>query len=71
MVGNGYEAPEAATRLPNNWAAAIDAFAASTEMNLYLGERFVQHFSTVKRVEMANFMAEVTSADYDWYLRSA
>ncbi|MCX7677544.1 MAG: glutamine synthetase family protein [Alteraurantiacibacter sp.] len=71
VVGNGYEHPEAATRLPTNWAAAIDAFEASAEMNLYLGERFVRNYACVKRVEMANFMAQVTQADYDWYLRNA
>jgi glutamine synthetase len=71
VVGNGYESPEAAVKLPNNWAAAIDAFEASAELNALLGERFVKNYACVKRVEMANFMAEVTELDYAWYLRSA
>ena len=71
VVGNGYEHETAETRLPNNWAAAIDTFAASPEMQQYLGERFVRHYTTVKQVEMANFMGQVTQLDYDWYLRSA
>jgi glutamine synthetase len=40
-------------------------------MKQYLGERFVKHYSTVKGVEMARFMAEVTELDYAWYLRNA
>jgi glutamine synthetase len=71
VVGNGYESPEAAVRLPNNWAAAIDALEASAELNEYLGARFVKNYACVKRVEMANFMAQVTELDYAWYLRSA
>jgi len=71
VVGNGYESPEAVVKLPNNWAAAIDAFEASAELNAYLGARFVKNYACVKRVEMANFMAEVTELDYAWYLRSA
>ncbi|MXO71083.1 glutamine synthetase family protein [Alteraurantiacibacter buctensis] len=71
VVGNGYESPEAAVKLPNNWAAAIDAFEASPHMNALLGERFVTNYACVKRVEMANFLGTVTELDYAWYLRSA
>jgi glutamine synthetase len=71
VIGNGYESPEASVKLPNNWAAAIDAFEASAELNALLGERFVKNYACVKRVELANFMAEVTELDYAWYLRSA
>jgi glutamine synthetase len=71
VVGNGYESPEAATKLPNNWAAAIDALEASPELNEYLGARFVTNYACVKRVEMAQFMSQVTELDYAWYLRSA
>ena len=71
VVGNGYEAEGADIRLPNHWAAAIEAFETSSLMKQYLGERFVKHYSTVKGVEMARFMAEVTELDYTWYLRNA
>lgn len=71
VVGNGYEAEGADIRLPNNWAAAIEAFETSPLMKQYLGERFVKHYATVKGVEMARFMAEVTELDYTWYLRNA
>ena len=71
VEGNGYEHPDAQVKLPNNWATAIDAFEASPLMNAALGERFVKNYAIVKRVEMANFMAEVTELDYTWYLRNA
>ncbi|MFM5950941.1 MAG: glutamine synthetase family protein [Novosphingobium sp.] len=71
VVGNGYEAEGDDIRLPNHWAAAIEAFEKSELMKQYLGERFVKHYTTVKGVEMARFMAEVTELDYTWYLRNA
>lgn len=71
VVGNGYEAAGADTRLPNHWATAIDVLQNSTLMREMLGDRFVTHYCTVKGVEMANFMGEVTALDYDWYLRNA
>ena len=70
VVGNGY-AVETEARLPNHWAAAIEAFKTSALMRDYLGARFVEMYACVKEVEMARFMAEVTELDLDWYLRSA
>lgn len=71
VVGNGYEAAASATRLPNHWAAAIEAFETSEPMKRYLGERFVTNYAIVKGLEMARFMAEVTELDFAWYLRNA
>lgn len=72
VVGNGYEdEASAGVKLPNNWFAANDAFEASPLMNDYLGGRFVKYYTIVKRTEMARFYGEVTSLDYDWYLRNA
>lgn len=71
VVGNGYEADGADTRLPNHWAAAIEALENSDLMKRYLGERFVKNYTIVKGVEMARFMAEVTELDFTWYLRNA
>ncbi|PKB19394.1 glutamate--putrescine ligase [Novosphingobium kunmingense] len=71
VVGNGYEAEEAKTRLPNHWGSAIEAFEKSDLMKRYLGERFVSNYAVVKGVEMARFMAEVTELDFTWYLRNA
>ena len=71
IVGNGYEQAPEDYRLPNNWAAAIEAFKSSQRMRDYLGDRFVTHFCTVKEVEMARFFGEVTELDYAWYMHNA
>lgn len=71
IVGNGYEQAPEDYRLPNHWAAAIEAFKTSPHMRQYLGDRFVTHYTTVKEVELARFMAEVTELDYAWYMHNA
>jgi glutamine synthetase len=37
----------------------------------YLGDRFVDMFTIVKRVEQDRYFGQVPSIDYDWYLRNA
>ncbi len=72
VVGDGYAAAaESGLRLPANWFAATDAFAASPVLRDYLGERFVEMFATVKRTEQDRFFAEVSPLDYDWCLKNA
>ncbi len=72
VVGDGYAAAaETGIRLPSNWFAAVDAFAASPVMADYLGERFVRMFASVKRTEQERFFEVVSPLDYDWYLRNA
>ncbi len=72
VTGYGYaESGAGETRLPNSWGTAIDAFEASEVMGDYLGAAFVRNYAIVKRTEMARFFAEVTSLDYQWYLRNA
>lgn len=70
VVGNGY-AEQADIRLPNHWGEAIEALRHSALLRDYLGARFVDMYCTVKEVELARFMGEVTSLDLDWYLRNA
>jgi glutamine synthetase len=73
VVGNGYEAqPEQdADPMPANWFAAVDRFAGSILMKEYLGPRFVDVYSAVKRSEQDRYSAEVPQLDYAWYLRTA
>lgn len=71
IVGNGYQQAPDDYRLPNHWGAAIEAFKTSPRMREYLGDRFVTHYCTVKEVEMARFMGEVTELDYTWYMHNA
>ena len=72
VVGDGYAAAaKMDQRLPANWFAALDAFEASAVMTNYLGARFVEMFTIVKRTEQDRFFEVVTAADYDWYLKNA
>jgi glutamine synthetase len=72
VVGDGYAAAaDSGARLPANWFAAVDAFAASATMRDYLGARFVEMFTTVKRTEQDRFFAQVPPLDYDWCLKNA
>ena len=71
VVGNGYEQAPEDYVLPNSWGAAIEAFKNSQRMRDYLGDRFVTHFTTVKEVEMARFLGEVTELDYAWYMHNS
>jgi glutamine synthetase len=70
-VGNGYAAVEARDRLPANWFASVDRFERSQLMRDYLGSRFVDMFTSVKRTEQDRFYAVVSPLDYDWYLKNA
>jgi glutamine synthetase len=72
VMGNGYAAAaESGEGFAMNWFAAVDRFAANDVLRDYLGARFVDMFSAVKRTEQARFFDVVTSQDYDWYLRNA
>ena len=72
VVGDGYAAAaDSGVRLPANWFAATDSFAGSATMRDYLGARFVEMFTTVKRTEQDRFFAEVPALDYDWCLKNA
>ncbi|MGE0211456.1 MAG: glutamine synthetase family protein [Parvibaculaceae bacterium] len=68
VVGNGYAQP--APKMPTNWYAATDAFRDGKIMRDYLGEKFVDVFSTIKEVEADRFHAEPSSQDFSWYLRT-
>jgi glutamine synthetase len=72
VVGNGYDRDSSGDdKPPSNWFAAVDRFHASSIMRDYLGERFVDMYSIVKRVEQDRYFSEVPRLDYDWYLRNA
>ncbi|MDE2462398.1 MAG: glutamine synthetase [Alphaproteobacteria bacterium] len=72
IEGSGYAAAESSgIRLPTHWLAALDALERSKVMRAYLGDRFVDMFVCVKRVEFDRFNEVVPSLDYDWYLKNA
>jgi glutamine synthetase len=72
VVGDGYAAAQAmGVSLPTNWFDAVALFERSRVLRDYLGDRFVDMFTTVKRTEQARFFETVTRQDYDWYLHNA
>jgi glutamine synthetase len=72
VVGDGYaKAAESGVKLPSNWFAAVDAFAASPIIADYLGTRFQKMFASVKHTEQDRFFGQVPPIDYQWYLRNA
>ena len=72
VVGNGYDRDNGDDdKPPSNWFAAVDRFHGSGLMRDYLGSRFVDMFSIVKRVEQDRYVGVVPTLDYDWYLRNA
>ncbi len=72
VVGNGYDRDASGDdKPPSNWFAAVDRFHDSKMMRDYLGTRFVDMFSIVKRVEQDRYFGVVPTLDYDWYLRNA
>ena len=71
VTGDGYAAAaKMDLRLPSNWFAAVDAFAASDILKDYLGERFVCMYAALKRQEQDRFFERVTDLDIDWYLQN-
>ena len=72
VTGNGYEALKGqGDPMPKNWFSAVDKFAESSVMKEYLGQKFVDMYSIVKRTEQDRFFGTIPDIDYDWYLRSA
>ncbi len=71
VVGDGYAAAATGPKLPSNWFAAVEAFAASAVMRDYLGERFQRMFAINKSTEQDRYFAQVPPLDYAWYLRNA
>ena len=72
VIGDGYAAAaKMDLRLPANWFAAVDALDRSAVLRDYLGERFVDMFCKVKRIEQDRFFEVVSPLDYDWYLKNA
>ncbi|MCF4164073.1 glutamine synthetase family protein [Zavarzinia compransoris] len=69
VVKDGYA--ETVERLPTHWADAIALFESSDLMRDYLGARYAQVFTAIKKAEMDRFYAEVGALDYLWYLRNA
>jgi len=69
IEGNAYA--QLATSLPINWHAALELTAASEFLRGYIGERFLDIYTAIKRAEQDRFYAQVPELDFEWYLRAA
>jgi glutamine synthetase len=56
--------------LPIRWADALNAFEAGKILPKYFGEEYHRVFGICRREESDIFHSEVSSKDYQWYLRS-
>ncbi|MBX3711445.1 MAG: glutamine synthetase [Lysobacter sp.] len=67
IVGNAYEQTEIRTPY---WRDAIRDFMTSDFVTTQFGERFRHIYGQQKLKELHSFHREVTTLEYDWYLRS-
>lgn len=67
IVGNAYEQTEQRTLF---WRDTIDDFMASDFITNNFGEKFRHIFGQQKLKEMRSFYTQVTTLEYDWYLRA-
>jgi glutamine synthetase len=68
LEGNAYTQKLDADPLPIDWGEAIGRFAASGLLRRYFGDRFVEHYATLKRGELEDFASYVSPLEYAWYL---
>jgi glutamine synthetase len=66
IVGNAYEQTEARTLF---WRDTIQDFMSSDFVRNTFGNEFQHIYGQQKLKEMRSFYAEVTTLEYDWYLR--
>lgn len=67
VVGNAYEQTEIRTPY---WRQAIDDFMSSDFIREQFGESFRHIYGQQKLKEMHTFYTQVTTLEYDWYLRA-
>jgi glutamine synthetase len=67
IVGNAYEQTEQRTLF---WRDTIQDFIASDFIGKTFGNSFQHIYGQQKLKEMRSFYTEVTTLEYDWYLRA-
>lgn len=70
VIGNGYVSAPRVNPLPQNWFSAVEQLERAVLLREYLGTRFVDAYTQIKRAEQNRFYEVVTSLDYDWYLQA-
>ena len=56
--------------LPLQWPRALEKFAADTVLPKYLTGKFCQLYKSIRQSECDLFSSQVSSRDYEWYLRA-
>ena len=69
IEGNGYSRPK--TLLPTDWLSALNALERSEWARAAFGAEFLKVYLAVKRAEYRQFMSEVGTQDWRWYLNQA
>ncbi|MGH8105233.1 MAG: glutamine synthetase family protein, partial [Arenimonas sp.] len=67
IIGNAYEQTEHRTLF---WRDTIEDFMGSDFITSNFGEKFRHIFGQQKLKEMRSFYTQVTTLEYDWYLRA-
>ena len=70
LQGNAYHQPASArgTALPTHWAPALERFSSSAFAREFLGERFCELYTTLKRAELEDFNSHITRLEIANYL---
>jgi len=61
---------EYAVEIPVRWPLALEAFDAGKILPRYFTEAYHQLFSKCRHEEETTFNSEISSKDYEWYLRA-
>ncbi|WP_434983427.1 glutamine synthetase family protein [Vreelandella zhaodongensis] len=67
IIGNAYD--QIARQLTNSWAQALQLLGTNRILGEQLGEDFIHVFIANRHAERAEAMREVSTMEYDWYLR--
>ena len=67
---DGNAVPDDAPRLPVSWDWALDAFEESDFIGEFFGKRYRKVFTATKRQEKQKFEANITTLEYETYLRN-
>jgi len=69
MIAEGEVINEEVITLPRTWETAISAFGNGEILKEYMGEDFCKLYLVAKTQEWEAFNRQVSSVDYQWYMR--
>ena len=69
-VPAGADLSESEVTLPRRWDKALECFRHGSVLKEYLGETYCKTFAALRQAECDDFHYQVSSLDYEWYLRA-